>query len=66
MVARNQVALEEEAHAIRQSGGNAAVCVAHIGDDDFPERVGMMAIQEFGGFDSWVSNAPASLSGDLD
>lgn len=61
LVARNEDALREAVESIEAAGGKAAYCVADIADSDFPERVGKVAEERFGGFDSWVNNAAASL-----
>ncbi|MGX7952756.1 SDR family oxidoreductase [Tsuneonella sp. HG249] len=61
MVARNVEALDEAAEVISAEGGRAAVCVADVGDSGWPEAVGEVAAQKFGGFDSWINNAAVAL-----
>ncbi len=65
MVARNEKALTRLARGIEDVGGRAAICAVDIADDDYPIRVGDVADQAFGGFDSWVNNASTSLFADL-
>jgi short-subunit dehydrogenase len=65
LVARNEEALQEEASSLRRERRRVAICVADIADDDFAQRVGSVAEEEFGGFDSWVNNAATSLFADL-
>lgn len=61
IAARNADALAEAVAAIEAAGGRAAYCVADVADDDGPERIGEVAIQRFGGFDTWVNDAAAAM-----
>ncbi|MEE4200820.1 SDR family oxidoreductase [Erythrobacter sp.] len=65
MVARNEDALNEAAEEIRAHGGHVATCAVDVADDSYPEKVGQVAKDEFGGFDSWVNNAATAMYGDL-
>ncbi|TCD05376.1 SDR family NAD(P)-dependent oxidoreductase [Erythrobacteraceae bacterium CFH 75059] len=66
LVARNEDALREAAEDIEAAGGQAAWCAVDIADSAWPEKVGKVADDRFGGFDSWVNNAAASLYARLD
>ena len=62
MAARNEEALEKIADEINASdGGRAAYLAVDVADSDFAERLGQVAKDKFGGFDSWVNCAAAAL-----
>ena len=61
VAARNEDALEEVVDGIRAEGGRAAWCAADVADGDAATRIGAVAEAEFGGFDTWVNDAAASL-----
>ncbi|MGW6455549.1 SDR family NAD(P)-dependent oxidoreductase [Streptomyces sp. NPDC055078] len=48
---------EEIAARIREAGGEAAVCMGSVTDDDFAQRFVDTAIESFGGLDIIVNNA---------
>lgn len=56
-VARNTEALEALEARLSASGARVATCAADVSDQAAVERVGQVAIERFGGFDSWVNNA---------
>jgi len=66
LVARNEKALHEIARECSRRGGRAIAVPADVGRREDLERVARVAIETFGGFDSWVNNAGAALYGRLD
>ena len=60
LAARNETALEDVAARIRAGGGRAAICPADVARDEDVERIAAVAIEQFGGFDTWVNNAAAA------
>lgn len=61
LVARNAEALKEAAHSIEVRGGHAAWLDIDVADPDAPQRIGSLATDRFGGFDTWVNNAATAL-----
>lgn len=55
--------LEEEIH---QHGGHAIHVEADVGHEGDVERIAAAAEERFGGFDTWVNNAGASIYGKLE
>lgn len=66
LAARNLDALEEVAVRLRATGGQVAVCAADVADPAEVERIAETALQQFGGFDSWVNNAAAATYGTME
>ncbi len=62
LAARNEDALQQLAAEIRRQGGQAVALIADVGEEDVI-RIAEAAITEFGGFDTWVSNAGVSIFG---
>ena len=65
MAARNEAALRQAAGEINMRGGRAVVVVADVGNPDEVDHVAQVARQEFGGIDTWINNAGASIYGRL-
>lgn len=65
MAARNEAALREAAGQINLSGGRAVVVVADVANPDEVDRIAETARREFGGVDTWVNNAGATIFGRL-
>lgn len=61
LVSRNEEALRKAVEGIEAAGGKAAYHVADVADYSYPEGVGRLAEERFGGFDSWVNNAAAAM-----
>ena len=61
LAARNEDALAEAVAGIESAGGQAAYCVADVADEDSAERIGAVAIERFGGFDTWVNDAASAM-----
>jgi NAD(P)-dependent dehydrogenase (short-subunit alcohol dehydrogenase family)/cell division septum initiation protein DivIVA len=66
LVARNEDALNALAAEIRGKGGRAEPVVADVADMAQVEKISEVAIQTFGGFDSWCNNAAAAMYGELE
>lgn len=65
-VARNADALEALRLRLTAEGARVAVCVADVSDVDALERVASLALEAFGGFDSWINNAGVGTYGTLE
>jgi short-subunit dehydrogenase len=65
-VARGEAALTALAARLRANGARIAVCVADVADAVAVERIATVAIEAFGGFDSWVNNAGTGTYGTLE
>ena len=66
LASRNEEALREVVQEIESAGGRAAFCAVDIGDHDAAEKIGKVAEERFGGFDTWVNNAAAAAYARLD
>ena len=66
LVARNAEALEQAAGRLRAQGGRAAFCVADVAVEADVERIARTAIEEFGGFDTWVNDAGVAAYGSME
>jgi NAD(P)-dependent dehydrogenase (short-subunit alcohol dehydrogenase family) len=66
VAARNGDALRRIAAEIEARGGRAAAVEADVADEADVERIAQVAIDRFGGFDSWVNNAAAATYGRMD
>ena len=65
-VARNEAALEALRARLSASGARIAICVADVSDKAAVDQIAAVAIDAFGGFDSWVNNAGAGTYGTLE
>lgn len=66
LAARNEEALKDAVDEIRESGGEACFCVADVSDFNAVGRISKKAIDEYGGFDTWVNNAGIIIFGKCD
>jgi len=66
LVARNEEALRSITEEIRSRGGQAEYVAADVADKEALEGAARRAREVFGGFDSWVNNAGASILGELE
>ncbi|MFO0787842.1 MAG: SDR family oxidoreductase [Pirellulales bacterium] len=66
LTARNQEKLAEIAGEINHGGGQAAYVAADVASRDELNHVADVAIQRFGGFDTWVNDAGIGIYGRLD
>jgi NAD(P)-dependent dehydrogenase (short-subunit alcohol dehydrogenase family) len=63
LAARNRRDLERAVEEIRKHGGRAVHVAADVADPQQVERIADVALQEFGGIDTWVNNAAVSMYG---
>ena len=66
LAARNTDALETIAEELRGQGAEVAVCPADIASEEDVERIAHIAIERFGGFDTWVNDAAVAVYGRMD
>ncbi|AKJ26738.1 SDR family oxidoreductase [Caldimonas brevitalea] len=66
LVARDEQALAEANRQIVAEGGRAMYVVADVGRREDLQLVADTAIENFGGFDTWVNNAGVSIWGKLE
>jgi len=66
LVARNAEALQTIAEDIRARGGQAEWVAADVADREALDAAARHAEEVFGGFDSWVNDAGASIYGELE
>lgn len=62
---RNEEDLRRACDEIRANGGRATFVVADVAVPQAVDRIAETAIQEYGGFDTWVNNAGVSIYGKL-
>lgn len=63
LAARSEHALRELVDEINRMGGEATFVVADVGEEEQVRRIGEVAVERFGGFDTWVNNAGVSIYG---
>ena len=66
LAARNGLALDETVAAIRAKGGRAAAVAVDVADQGAADTIAARAVDEFGGFDTWVNDASVSILARLD
>jgi short-subunit dehydrogenase len=66
LAARTGGALRELVEEIRGEGGQAEYVVADVGERAQVQDIAHVAIEKFGGFDTWVNNAGVSIYGKLE
>lgn len=66
LVARNEAALHDAVQHIHTKGGRAIYVVADVTNKAELENVARTAIQQYGGFDTWVNNAGLGIFGRLE
>ena len=60
---RNEDELRKAVERIRSRGGRAILVVADVANAEAVDEIGRRALQEYGGFDTWVNNAGLGLYG---
>lgn len=65
LVSRNEEALRRIVADLQSKGARAAYCVADVAVPADIERAARTAVEEFGGFDTWVNNAGVSAYGSM-
>ena len=63
VAARSEGALTRLVDEIQRNGGRATAVTADVGSEEDVWRIADAAEREFGGFDTWVNNAGASVYG---
>jgi short-subunit dehydrogenase len=66
LTARNEETLADVAREITESGGDVAFVAADVARREELIHVADVAVERFGGFDTWVNNAGVGLYGRLD
>lgn len=66
LVSRNAPVLEQVASELNEEGGRAAFLAIDVAEDGAAERIAAAAIQEFGGFDTWVNDAAVTSYGSIE
>ena len=66
LVSRNAAALEEITGQLRSQGARVAFCVADVGVETDVDLIARTAIEEFGGFDTWVNDAGIAAYGSME
>ncbi|WP_439534010.1 SDR family oxidoreductase [Polymorphobacter sp.] len=65
LAARNEAALLEIADRLERAGGGVAVLAIDVAEPAYAQRLAALAIDRFGGFDTWINNAAAATYGTL-
>jgi short-subunit dehydrogenase len=60
---RNEEDLGQAVERIRSKGGRATAVPADVADPQAVQRLAQRAVQEYGGFDTWVNNAGIGMYG---
>lgn len=63
LAARSREALHQLASEIQAEGGEAVYVVADVGQEQDVRKIAAAALENFGGFDTWVNNAGVSIYG---
>jgi NAD(P)-dependent dehydrogenase (short-subunit alcohol dehydrogenase family) len=66
LAARNAEALAELEAELRGAGARVTAVTADVSSEEDVERIAAVAIETFGGFDSWVNNAAVGLYGTIE
>lgn len=66
LVSRNEDVLQQITREITENGGEAIHVVADVGQRTDLQRAADVAVERFGGFDTWVNNAGVSIYGRLE
>jgi len=66
LAARSDEDLRKVATELRQKGAQVAIVVADVARIPDVERIAAAAQEKFGGFDTWINNAAASIWGRLE
>lgn len=63
LAARNEDALKQLSHELAAAGCQAVYAVADVGVEEDVRRIADVALERFGGFDTWINNAGISIFG---
>jgi short-subunit dehydrogenase len=65
LAARSEDSLRQLCDEINSAGGEAIYVVADVGREEDVRRIATEALRRFGGFDTWVNDAGASIYGNI-
>ena len=65
LAARNEEALKAVVQDLSAKGAKTAYVVADVGREADVRAIAAMAVNRFGGFDSWINNAGVSIFGEI-
>ena len=65
LAARDESALRQLSEELQRLGGETAYAVADVGNAGHVRNIARIAIDRFGGFDTWVNNAGVSIFGNM-
>lgn len=65
LASRNEGDLLDAVNRIRGRGGEALHLVADVADPDAVDAIADLAIEQYGGFDTWINNAGVGMYGKL-
>jgi NAD(P)-dependent dehydrogenase (short-subunit alcohol dehydrogenase family) len=65
LAAREEASLAKITDRLRAQGGEAVYAVADVADQAAVARIADVAVDAFGGFDTWVNNAGVTVYGEL-
>lgn len=63
LAARSEESLQKLAEQLQEDGAEVMVVTADVGDQDAVARIGHLAVDHFGGIDTWVNNAGVTIYG---
>jgi short-subunit dehydrogenase len=66
LVSRNEDALQDVVREVEARGGQAVAAPADVANPEDLERVAQVALERFGGFDTWVNNAATAVYGTVE
>ena len=66
LASRNEQALKQLVAELQAAGGEAVCVAADVGRYDDVQKIALVAVERFGGFDTWVNNAGVSVFGRLE
>jgi len=66
LMARNDEALQDAVREVEARGGEAVAAPGDVAHRDDLERAAQIALDRFGGFDTWINNAAVAVYGTLE
>ncbi len=66
LAARNRQALQDLAAELRADGADVMYVAADVGREDDVRAIVDVAVQHFGGFDTWINNAAVAIYGKVE
>lgn len=65
LAARDESTLHQLSEEIQRQGGETAYAVADVANAGHVHNIARIAIDRFGGFDTWINNAGVSIFGNM-